>query len=613
MAGLYCLRSSIPHFPYAMQKPEETIKQRVALYIRVSTDEQVERYGIPLQKAALQALIKSRPNDLMPAGERYIYIDNGISGTIELDERPAFSQLKEDIVMASEGERPFDIVAVYKIDRFARQLRILLDVIELFDDYGIKFISANESIDTSTPFGKAMLGIIGVIAELERDTIVRRTQDGRMQAFHEGVVLGSNAPFGYIKDERKKYKVMENEAEIVRIIFGLYVDEKRTADQIATYLLEHDILSPVASALQHKKRKGVLSKRNKSAFWTTDAVRRVLSEEIYVGRIYGNKTKKGKHIEKDERTLSKAMAPIIIDPLTFEKAQQILAQSTHVRQRARDGYVYLLTGLLKCDCCFDPKKDAQDGRIGWHGERRLVGKKMQHYYKCARKNPRKASTTCPALPLPANEIEKYLVEYSRKLLKNPIAVFEHQKKLQSGLKRIEHLRKQEASLVELINAIPDKKERLREQHTASVIDTPTLERKFKEFEADEARYRKERAELQMQISQHTLSSGYIRAFELFSGKYKQALEAGFKDRATLYTILHELISEVVIYTRPLNKKEIVAGPRKVGQELPYRIHIKLRLPQDILDDLGGQAAIITDDAPLAPKEGSGQKIASGAG
>jgi site-specific DNA recombinase len=160
-----------------MEKTEEKTKMRVALYIRVSTDEQVEKYGIDLQISALKGLILSKPNDFSLA-ENHIYIDEGISGTINIDDRPAFGRLKEDILMAPEGEMPFDIVAVYKIDRFARQLKILLDVIELFQTYKIQFISANESIDTSTPFGKAMLGIVGVIAELERDTIIQKISPG---------------------------------------------------------------------------------------------------------------------------------------------------------------------------------------------------------------------------------------------------------------------------------------------------------------------------------------------------------------------------------------------------------------------------------------------------
>lgn len=146
-------------------------KKKVALYIRVSTDEQVDMYGIDLQKNALMGLIASKNNEYEFAGKNFVYIDEGESGTKDFIERPAFQQLLKDVSLADE--KPFDIVAVYKIDRFARRLKILLEILDKFNNEDIKleFISAHESIDTSTPFGSAMLGIIGVIAELELETI----------------------------------------------------------------------------------------------------------------------------------------------------------------------------------------------------------------------------------------------------------------------------------------------------------------------------------------------------------------------------------------------------------------------------------------------------------
>ena len=188
---------------------------RTALYLRVSTDDQIEKYGIGLQKDAIEGIIKSKGQldngtpAMVLAGKQYIYEDKGVSGTTPLDERPAFLQMKEDIEDAPKGETPFDIVAVYKIDRFARKLRILLDVIDYFEEHNIQFISANESIDTSTPFGKAMLGIIGVIAELEIETTKARTQAGVVQARNRGVYMGANAPYGYKKNKINNWKYLK--------------------------------------------------------------------------------------------------------------------------------------------------------------------------------------------------------------------------------------------------------------------------------------------------------------------------------------------------------------------------------------------------------------------
>ena len=597
-----------------MENPKATIKQRVALYIRVSTEEQAEKYGVGLQKNALLALINSKPNDFVLAGEEHIYIDDGVSGTVPLDQRPEFSRLKENILMAPEDERPFDAVAVYKIDRFARQLKILLDVIEFFDTYGVQFISANESIDTSTPFGKAMLGIVGVIAELERDTIVQRTKGGRWEAFEMGVVLGNAAPYGYTKDEYKRYAELKEEADVVRDVFKMFVEEDKSVDGIARHLHEHKVYSPTVSAIQLKKRKGDIRKKNDLYFWGAGAVRRILENELYIGRIYGNKSENGKPTKKSERRLSKTPAPLVVDPITFEKAQRLLKRSKHQRRSAKDGHIYLLSGLLKCDCCYDPKIDKGEGRVGWHGEVKELKKSggRTYYYKCGRKNRSKTTTLCRSIPLRADELEDYIVGYSRELLSNPIDVFEHQQKLQSQQKTIEHLRDKDKRLLDLITGISPRKKHLREQHEMSVISTPALKEAMQRADDDYERYKKERDEVQMQIAQHSLSQGYINALDLFSEKYRSALESGFADRETLFTIFHELIEEIVVYTRPVRKSDAIAGVRKKDQQIPHRIHIKLKLPSDILTRIGSQKAYLTEKVKPDAAPSSGQKSSSGA-
>jgi site-specific DNA recombinase len=211
---------------------------RVAFYIRVSTEEQADKYGPDLQRKALDALITSRGqfrNDesgLVFAGDRYVYTDD-ISGTSELHERPGFARLQEDILYAPEGEKPFDAVAVFKIDRFARRLKVLLTAIDFFEEYDIKFMSVHESIDTSTPFGRAILGIIGVIAELELENIKMRTQAGRELASKGGTHMGGYIPFGFSKNEKKYLEVFELEAEIVRDIYDWFVSERMTTTNAA--------------------------------------------------------------------------------------------------------------------------------------------------------------------------------------------------------------------------------------------------------------------------------------------------------------------------------------------------------------------------------------------
>ena len=117
--------------------------------------------------AALRAYSKSQEWEVVDE-----YIDGGFSGGT--DDRPALKRL---IIDANRGR--FDIIAVCKLDRFFRNLRLLLNYLHNFEQLDIKFISAQEGLDTSTPYGRFAVQIMGVIAEFERGRIGERVKDSR--------------------------------------------------------------------------------------------------------------------------------------------------------------------------------------------------------------------------------------------------------------------------------------------------------------------------------------------------------------------------------------------------------------------------------------------------
>jgi len=264
---------------------------------------------------------------------------------MRVDERPAFSRLKEDIINAPEGARPFDVVTVYKIDRFARKLKILLDIVDFFNEHEIGFISATESIDTSTPFGKAMFAFLGVIAELEVETIKQRTAAGREEAIKKGIYMGAAPPFGFMRGEDGRLIILKAEAKVVIKIFDLFVNEKRTLYEIAKLLKEINEPSPEEAALIHKKKAGMSKKKNSIDFWRENTVRGILQNDIYIGVYYYNKHKNGKALLKSEWKISPYSAPILIDLVTFEKAQSLMLQNKHIRTRPEGSHIYLLTGI----------------------------------------------------------------------------------------------------------------------------------------------------------------------------------------------------------------------------------------------------------------------------
>lgn len=581
------------------ENKQETI--RVAFYIRVSTEEQTEKYGPDLQKEALNALMKSKGSftdgrpAMVLAGDQYVYMDD-ISGTSPIDERPGFARLKEDILMAPEGNKPFDAVAVYKIDRFARRLKVLFDIVDFFRDNDLQFISANESIDTSSPFGRAILGILGVISELELENIKLRTQGGRMEAIKKGIIMGPAVPYGYKKDENKKLKIFDIEAETVKMIFNMFINGKKSPYEIAKYLSDHDYPSPHASAINNGKNIGGINKKNPASFWRMERVRDILSNERYTGVYYYNKTREGRLRPRSEWKQSPANIPVIIDSLTFEKARILLENRKHQRKGNNTKHTYLLSGLLRCNCCFDPDKD--ESRAYWAGEKkRIESGNIVYSYQCGNKKSGKTTVGCKSLPLPAGEIEKYIIDFTKKLLANPIAVYNHQKELKSSKVEINELSKKREGLCRLIDSIPNRIERLREQHSLGIIDTSRLKEETNNLKTKEDQYKKEIKEIDYRISQNVLSQGYIESLSLFSKKYKKTLEKITNNREELYDLIHSLIEEIIVYSRPAKDNDIIAGKKRADQQIPYRIHIKLKLPQDILQDIVG---------------GSGQESLSGA-
>ena len=111
------------------------------------------------------------------------YLDIGISGA--KDKRPQLDRL-----MTDAHRRKFDVVIVWKFDRFARSVSHLLRALETFKALGIDFVSFSEQMDTSTPTGKMVFTVLGAVAELERSLIVERVRAGLRNARAKGTKLG---------------------------------------------------------------------------------------------------------------------------------------------------------------------------------------------------------------------------------------------------------------------------------------------------------------------------------------------------------------------------------------------------------------------------------------
>jgi len=230
-------------------------KQRVAIYARVSSQEQAaEGVSIEAQLASLQAYAKSQSWEVVDE-----YIDAGYSGGT--DERPALKRLLIDA-----DQRRFNIIAVCKLDRFFHNLRLLLNYLHRLEQLGIKFVSTQEGLDTSTPYGKFAVQIMGVIAEFERGRIGERVKDSKRYLMSGGNWPGGRTIFGYrwLSDQRS-WEVVPEEAKIVQRIYDLYVNDKIGTESIAAILNKDGLrtrggarwhLSNISQIISHPGYKG---------------------------------------------------------------------------------------------------------------------------------------------------------------------------------------------------------------------------------------------------------------------------------------------------------------------------------------------------------------------
>lgn len=280
---------------------------RVGLYPRVSGHEQEDNYSIPEQIDRMKKYCESR--DWMVYK---IYTDSAYSGSNM--ERPGLQEMIKD---CESGK--LDMVLVYKLDRLSRSQRDTLFLIEdVFDKNGVGFTSMTENFDTSTPFGKAILGVLAVFAQLEREKIKERTMDGKDARAKEGKWHGGKwIPIGYDFVDSFLW-VNEYEAMQVREIADMFLKG-----------------TPVRTIERLMTEKGY---RHKHGEWDSKTIRRVLSNPVNIGMI------------KHRNTWYKGLHDPILDQKTFDAVQSLMEKRREENGAARP-HQSLLGGILFCKNC----------------------------------------------------------------------------------------------------------------------------------------------------------------------------------------------------------------------------------------------------------------------
>jgi len=225
------------------------MRLKACVYTRVSTSEQaMEGYSIEEQERMCKAAIVSK-------GWEYIgtYSDPGISGRT-MDRLG----LQKMIRAIERGE--IQAVVIYKLDRLSRKQRDTMTIIEdIFLENDVDLVSLNETLDTSTPWGRAMIGILSSFNQMESENIQMRTAMGKEAKATKGGYAGGKPPLGY-KSVNGELVVVEEEAEIVRLIYKLRKDGM-TMVNIAEELNKRGLKTKQGNEFRHSAIQGILNNK----------------------------------------------------------------------------------------------------------------------------------------------------------------------------------------------------------------------------------------------------------------------------------------------------------------------------------------------------------------
>ncbi|MBE5919550.1 MAG: recombinase family protein [Pseudobutyrivibrio ruminis] len=315
-------------------------RTKVYIYTRVSTAMQIDGYSLEAQKTRMKGFCAY--NEYEIAGE---YEDAGKSGKSTVD-RLAFNKMIEDIKAGKDDVR---FVLVFKLSRFGRNAADVLSTLQVMQDFGVDLICVEDGIDSSKDAGKLMISVLSAVAEIERENIRAQTMEGRMQKAREGKWNGGMAPYGY-KLVDGNLVINEEEAEVIRKIFEVYVNTTHGPSGVAKYLSNHGI-------------KKVKRRDWENEYFSEHTIRLILQNPVYIGKIaFGRrKTQKVKGtrneyqiVNSDDYITADGAHEAIVSEDLWEAANAKMKKRSHKYSRVnkpKEERTHLLTGIVKCPIC----------------------------------------------------------------------------------------------------------------------------------------------------------------------------------------------------------------------------------------------------------------------
>lgn len=300
---------------------------KVAIYLRVSTTHQIDKDSLPMQRQDLIAYSKL----ILNTEDYEIFEDAGYSG--KNTDRPMFQKM-----MAEVRKGSFTHILVWKIDRISRNLLDFSTMYKELKDLGVIFVSKNEQFDTSSAMGEAMLKIILVFAELERNMTSERVSATMIARATNGEWNGGRVPYGYNYNHKtKEFSINEEEAEIVRYIHDSYQT------------------NPSLIRLSNDLNENGFRTRNGN-LWNPPSLHIILNSVFYAGDYRYNVLSEGNRQKvKDEKEwviIENHHAPIV-DKKEKEKIFTLLSKNDKTKHRKTSSTknIHLFQGHIFCAYC----------------------------------------------------------------------------------------------------------------------------------------------------------------------------------------------------------------------------------------------------------------------
>lgn len=335
------------------------------IYTRVSTAIQVDGYSLDAQRQRVRDYAKFQGFDVIRE-----FSDEGKSGK-NIDGRPAFTEMI-NLIKANVDNIAY--VLVFKLSRFGRNAADVLNTLQTMQDYGVNLICVEDGIDSSKDSGKLVISVLSAVAEIERDNILVQTMAGRRQKAKEGKWNGGFAPYGY-KLVDGKLEMAEDEAEVIKLIYDLYLHTTKGAPAIAAELNKRGITKKV-------RQNGTMST------FTSSFITKVIDNPVYSGMLaYGRRKTEKIQGERNKYHIVPTKDYMLNEGIheglvTIDEWNQCQAKRKKIGRSHEKLYSleheHLLSGIVKCPVCGMPlygnvaRKKNADGTI----------KTESFYYAC---------------------------------------------------------------------------------------------------------------------------------------------------------------------------------------------------------------------------------------